>query len=772
MNNQEINLLLKELGIEQDISNVSVRDVNVAFRKLAKVMHPDKAGGEKTAQFQELLATYNKLKEYFKEKNNLKDEDIFENDYEERFFRDIFERFNFPSANKGSFTIGIEDYMADTWQECLKQLLGEPKLKINDWGTECDRSWKTLYMGIELTIHIYNKPKNKKGSKIMIQGKLQSLLCSYVFDELPRIYKTVCENRPKKIETNKKKSTPSKPGVQCEQCKFTSSLIQMKMHIKTVHRTKPNRMMKRLSNFTPRMEQKKKKKQDKSISMNIVMNSEGVMEDDSIMVYVDTFSGKEGPQIKPAKSDTIISNEEVTLEESAEVIELKDELSCSKCDFKTTVKDELVDHISSHKEKDMIHAGAVEAPIPTQAGAVISNEAGEAVSPKADDVVSAEAEVAVSTILEAEVSTENADAVSIGTVDAAPAGVGAELPTEVPVVQSQSGNFYCTKCVKSFEDENLLDEHVDSMHSGENTDGTNVKQVSEDAIPQHVVICGECGKGVVNILEYNDHKKVHIKKVTNNCHICGQSFKAMTDVETHIATEHVDVGVIKCSPCQFSTKSQAEFDIHTAAKHTFTCDQCQVKFYTMDLLSVHRSSVHTIDMVECPYCDYKAPSVQRMKDHIEVDHAQFAFLGHITEKQSSLNVKFDKFKEDITNILKTIVEDHNAIKQELFIRRQSNNDDSQRIERIEKSVNLLTQMVLDSTTKNNSKTQSEGSSDNSTTASSKQSSELFSACIVGDSISANMDTKVIANVLKKEVRSVRAYSTLNDTCETETMEKL
>ena len=73
-------------------------------------------------------------------------------------------------------------------------------------------------------------------------------------------------------------------------------------------------------------------------------------------------------------------------------------------------------------------------------------------------------------------------------------------------------------------------------------------------------------------------------------------------------------------------------------------------------------------------------------------------------------------------------------------------------------------MVLDSTTKNNSKTQSEGSSDNSTTASSKQSSELFSACIVGDSISANMDTKVIANVLKKEVSSVRAYSTLNDTC--------
>ena len=88
----------------------------------------------------------------------------------------------------------------------MENLIGVPKVRTNGWGTVCDRIWKVLYMNIELTIHMYNKPKNKKGSKLMIQGSKQALLCSYVFDELPGIYKMVCERRPKKIETSKGKT--------------------------------------------------------------------------------------------------------------------------------------------------------------------------------------------------------------------------------------------------------------------------------------------------------------------------------------------------------------------------------------------------------------------------------------------------------------------------------------------------------------------------------------------------------------------------------------
>ena len=53
---------------------------------------------------QELLFAYDNLKDHFKQKHGVSDKEIFETDDEEKFFRENFEKFNFPFANKGSFT--------------------------------------------------------------------------------------------------------------------------------------------------------------------------------------------------------------------------------------------------------------------------------------------------------------------------------------------------------------------------------------------------------------------------------------------------------------------------------------------------------------------------------------------------------------------------------------------------------------------------------------------------------------------------------------------
>ena len=179
MNQEELNELLRVLEIQDDVSDVSVRDVKKAFRRLAILLHPDKSGEDKTAAFQRLRAAYEKLKQFLEVNGSTKDEvvNVTEKD-EDKFFDDNFEQFNFPHENKGSFTVRIEDHLADAWQENIENILGEPKLKINSHGTECDRSWKIAYAGIEITLHIYNNPKNKKGSKLMIQGSKQSLMCS------------------------------------------------------------------------------------------------------------------------------------------------------------------------------------------------------------------------------------------------------------------------------------------------------------------------------------------------------------------------------------------------------------------------------------------------------------------------------------------------------------------------------------------------------------------------------------------------------------------
>ena len=46
MNSQELSELLCNLEIEDDISNVTIRDINIAFRRMKLKVHPDKADDE------------------------------------------------------------------------------------------------------------------------------------------------------------------------------------------------------------------------------------------------------------------------------------------------------------------------------------------------------------------------------------------------------------------------------------------------------------------------------------------------------------------------------------------------------------------------------------------------------------------------------------------------------------------------------------------------------------------------------------------------------
>ena len=120
----------------------------------------------------------------------------------------------------------------------------------------------------------------------MIQGSRQSILCSYVFNELPKIYKLVTANKQTILKSNiKLKNKPVKSTVKCDQCKFKSTLMQMKMHLKTVHGARPVRASKRFQTFTPSVKESKKPR-----AINII-NCEGTVDNDSVLME-DSFSGK------------------------------------------------------------------------------------------------------------------------------------------------------------------------------------------------------------------------------------------------------------------------------------------------------------------------------------------------------------------------------------------------------------------------------------------------------------------------------------------------
>ena len=122
MTSEDMRKHLDVLEIREEITGVTVKYVNAKFRKLAKVLHPDKASDKSTAAFQKLLRSCEILREYLKKnenEDNSKTDMVPEDDFQ--FFEDNFEKFNFPFENHGSFTVIIEDYLADTWQDCMEK---------------------------------------------------------------------------------------------------------------------------------------------------------------------------------------------------------------------------------------------------------------------------------------------------------------------------------------------------------------------------------------------------------------------------------------------------------------------------------------------------------------------------------------------------------------------------------------------------------------------------------------------------------------------------
>ena len=164
----------------------------------------------------------------------------------------------FPFENMGSFTVHVEDCLADAWQLCLESVYGAPRIVINN-GKEGDRFWKIMFgqddQHVEITLHFYNhnKPRDKKQSKILIQGGVQFLLCEYVFCDLPKIYKMVAtqsvpsvsqlrQSKRKRMTTPvKKRNIKYKPAPKvevenCALCDFTSaSRPKVIQHMKTKH---------------------------------------------------------------------------------------------------------------------------------------------------------------------------------------------------------------------------------------------------------------------------------------------------------------------------------------------------------------------------------------------------------------------------------------------------------------------------------------------------------------------------------------------------------
>ena len=210
---------LNILGIsDTPVKDLTVHNVKIAFFKLALVKHPDKAGGS-SAAFQELLKSYQNILKHLAE--NLNNDDL---DNDEQFLKDLFKEFNFPRENDQSFTILIENELADTWEEEISELYNDPTINAASNGHQ----WKTMFEFagnvVKISMTLWKSPKSNNQSKILIQGGKQSLNTIFVFNELPKIYQKVKDRR-----TQKPSFISITQDLSCKKCET---------HITTIHTNK------------------------------------------------------------------------------------------------------------------------------------------------------------------------------------------------------------------------------------------------------------------------------------------------------------------------------------------------------------------------------------------------------------------------------------------------------------------------------------------------------------------------------------------------------
>ena len=258
---QNIKEELKILDIEcKEDEVLSIRSVNLKFKKLAKVRHPDKPGGTKE-DFQMLLNAYRRVIKHLEEVH-LEGNDIEVND--DHYEKEFFMRCNFPKENKTGFTVILQNDLSAEWREIFVKAYGDSQ-NLPSGGM--------MFKKNQITFTLYIKPKSDKKTKVHVQSGSQEANFDFVFNEMPLLFKQVLVLKDGKLSITvpgeKAKSVTDSPELPvakrlkncqkfaCDECDYTTSKkILLKGHIEKKH----IRTSKRTASFTPMVKTPKRAK--------------------------------------------------------------------------------------------------------------------------------------------------------------------------------------------------------------------------------------------------------------------------------------------------------------------------------------------------------------------------------------------------------------------------------------------------------------------------------------------------------------------------------
>ena len=164
---------LKTLEIDES-QDLNFKYLTAKYKKLAKLRHPDREGGN-TEEFQKLSNAYCRFIKYIE--NNQKNEPFEET--ERDFETEFFMKHNIMKKCSASYVVYIQDDLVDQWRMILEKHIVVHKI---DKG-------KSIFKTGEITITLYIRPKKDPRSKLHIQSGDQQKNMEFILEKLSMFYR-------------------------------------------------------------------------------------------------------------------------------------------------------------------------------------------------------------------------------------------------------------------------------------------------------------------------------------------------------------------------------------------------------------------------------------------------------------------------------------------------------------------------------------------------------------------------------------------------------
>jgi hypothetical protein len=305
--------------------------------------------------------------------------------------------------------------------------------------------------------------------------------------------------------------------------------------------------------------------------------------------------------------------------------------------------------------------------------------------------------------------------------------------------KDQHGVFKCEKCDYTAEDNAIMKKHM-GTHTGRN-----------------ILPCGVCEFETTRRATLDDHLNAKhglnqsLDQEQHNCNKCEKTFEGTFELAHH-----------KCCPqqykfpCGYSNCAFIGTSVSDIADHTY---------------DDHRKPVHY-----CQHCDYEVEDRKTLMEHVKMKHKEISMINSLFAQQSLLCETFHTFKEDIGNILDTLMKGQDTLKTKMMILAEKLEEGNKFVEATttvqddvaspENSKNTYANKTKASDAQHNDREESDNSNtknnDNKSVKKTKKKNVPGCVLWVGDSHSNNLDRIEFEGQTDTKVDMCIAYTVDND----------